>query len=44
MMEKRAYILDDIMGAIAASAASRLAHQEPEKRSRLTPVIQIYTK
>ncbi|OTP11443.1 phosphatidylglycerophosphatase A [Enterococcus sp. 10A9_DIV0425] len=28
--------LDDIVGAIAASAASRLAHQEPEKRSRLT--------
>ena len=28
--------LDDIVGAIAAAAASRLAHQEPEKRSRLT--------
>ncbi|MGG5303100.1 phosphatidylglycerophosphatase A [Enterococcus pernyi] len=28
--------LDDIVGAIAASGASRLAHQEPEKRSRLT--------
>ncbi|MGX7174419.1 phosphatidylglycerophosphatase A family protein [Enterococcus ratti] len=28
--------LDDIVGAIAASAASRLAHQEPEKRSHLT--------
>lgn len=28
--------LDDIVGAIAASAASRLAHKEPEKRSRLT--------
>ncbi|ASZ08134.1 MULTISPECIES: phosphatidylglycerophosphatase A family protein [Enterococcus] len=28
--------LDDIVGAIAASAASRLAHAEPEKRSRLT--------
>ena len=28
--------LDDIVGAIATSAASRLAHQEPEKRSRLT--------
>ncbi|MFV0561122.1 MAG: phosphatidylglycerophosphatase A [Enterococcus sp.] len=28
--------LDDIVGAIAASAASRLAHTEPEKRSQLT--------
>ena len=28
--------LDDIVGAIAAAAASRLAHKEPEKRSRLT--------
>jgi phosphatidylglycerophosphatase A len=28
--------LDDIVGAIAAAAASRLAHAEPEKRSRLT--------
>ena len=28
--------LDYIVGAIAAAAASRLAHQEPEKRSRLT--------
>ena len=28
--------LDDIVGAIAAADASRLAHKEPEKRSRLT--------